>query len=80
MSDEAQQKPMRVISGKVVRGEGIRAVIQMLMKDHQQFDALMAIAVIPTDDPEYNDCRVYATNLTHLEKLGLLEQAKDTID
>jgi hypothetical protein len=63
----------------VLKGEGIRAVLGMLMRDHEHFEGILAIAVVPTEDPGINDCVVYTTNLNFLEKLGLLEKAKITI-
>jgi hypothetical protein len=79
MADEEPAQPLRVISSHVVKGEGIRAVLEMLVRDSSQFEGLLAIAVVPTEDPERNDCVVYSTNFNYLEKLGLLAEAKDTI-
>jgi len=79
MADPGKPQPLRLLSSKVKRGEGIRAVLEMVMRDHGHFEAFLAIAVVPTDDPEVNESVVYTTNLNHLEKLGLLVKAKDTI-
>jgi len=79
MAEEAQAEPLRVISGDVARGEGVRALLQMVLRDHAAFSGLMVVAVLPGEDRESNDCRVYATNLNYLEKLGLLQQAKETL-
>jgi hypothetical protein len=79
MADEEKALPLRIISSKVIKGQGIRAVLEMIMRDHQHFDAFLAVAVVPTDDPDSNEAVVYTTNLNHLEKLGLLVKAKDTI-
>ena len=76
---ESERAPLYVISGDEVRAKGIVSVLHSVMADHQAFSALMVVAVIPTGDPEFQDCRVYATNLNHLEKIGLLHQAEDTI-
>jgi len=81
LMDESEKpaKPMRVISSEVIRGQGVRALIQLLMRDHTHFKHLVAIAVVPTENPDFDDCRVYTTNLSHLEKLGLLEEAKKVL-
>jgi len=76
---EESPKRLRVISGDVIRGEGVRAVLNMAAQDHREFKSVMVIAVIPTDDPDFDDCRVYSTNLNFLEKRGLLDQAKDSL-
>jgi len=79
MADEEQSAPLRIISSKVLKGEGIRAVLEMLMRDHSQFESLVAVAVIPTGDSGMDDAVVYTTNLNFLEKIGLLDQAKQTV-
>jgi hypothetical protein len=78
-TETPEVQPLRVISTEVLKGEGIRAVIEMLTRDHAHFDGILAIAVVATEDPGINDCVVYTTNLNFLEKLGLLEKAKVTI-
>ncbi len=78
-AEPVKASPLYVISGDETRQQGVQSVIRMVMRDHADFKALMVVAVIPTDSPDYDDCRVYATNLNHLEKIGLLDQARDTI-
>ena len=79
MAQGSEPASLSVISGDAIRSQGVRSLLKMILKDHEEFSALLVVAVIPGPDPDYQDCRVYATNLNHLEKIGLLRQAEDTI-
>ncbi len=59
--------------------EDVLSCFQDAFSDRQEFSSVMVLAIVDCDD-DTQVVRAYSTTMGHLEKLGLLEKAKNAID
>jgi hypothetical protein len=60
------------------RGEEVCDCLERAFDDHAEFESVMVIAVIQREDGDQY-CRVFSARLDHLQKLGLLQKAIETV-
>jgi hypothetical protein len=61
------------------RGEEVCDCLERAFDDHAEFESVMVVAVVSSSDSADRYCRVFTGNLNHLEKLGLLQKAIETV-
>jgi flagellar biosynthesis/type III secretory pathway ATPase len=61
------------------RGTEIIECLEDAFDEHTEFESILVVAVVNPADGQGHYCRVYSARLSHLEKLGLLQKAIETI-
>jgi hypothetical protein len=78
---EKNQKPAshaKLVSLDSRRGEEICDCLERAFDDHAEFESVMVVAVIQRESGDQY-CRVFSARLDHLQKIGLLHKAIETV-
>ena len=72
-------KPAPVVHLSDRNRGGIESLVTQVQEEASEYEAIMVVAILRETPESLRSTRVWSVNMSYLEKIGLLESAKDSI-